>query len=82
MNALTILASILSMTNPHATTCATINNTTNETTWRYASGRTVTASYRDYDGLVYDRPVPRIARMAEEALQYGEPGPKTITVCQ
>lgn len=81
MNAITILASILSMTNPQATTCATINNVTNETTWRYASGRTVTVSYRDYDGLQYDRPVPRIARLAEHALQYGPAGPKTVTVC-
>ena len=79
-----LLAVLLALTNPGATTCATIDNTTNTTTWRYANGRTVSAAYRDEGGsrLVYDRPVPRIARVAEEALQYGPAGPKTITTCQ
>jgi hypothetical protein len=77
---LNVLAAFISMSSP--TTCATIYNGENVATWTHGR-KTAHAFYTDQGDpqLKFDRRVPVQVRMAEEALQYGKPGRKTITVC-
>ena len=80
---LAIFIALVTATNPNATTCATIDNGANAATWTTRSGRMIRAEYEDRGGdrLAFTRPVPKQVRQAEEALQYGTPGLKVITVC-
>lgn len=82
MSIATMIVALLTATNPNAASCATIDNVMNEASWQNRRGRIVVATYEDNgERLTYSRPVPRQVLQAEEAMQWGKPGPKTITVC-
>lgn len=79
---LAVLFTLLTITNPNATVCATINNVDNTASWNSRSGKIIRTSYHEGDtGLIYDRPVPKQVRMAEGAIVVTPAASKTVTVC-
>lgn len=66
-----------------ATSCATVNNTTNRAVWvNVNTGARHTATYRDLGKLVWSHPVPASVHAAAAKLTIGAPGPKVRRACR
>lgn len=63
-----------------ATTCATVNNTTNRLAWTDSRGVTTSLPYRDRDYINVTRRVPASVRAAIRKLTTG--GPAIARVCR
>lgn len=86
---LATLTTIATLATTHGSTCAVINNVSNEAAWATPSGQVRTTTYTDMDRIRYaDAPGPkqgaawRALHGAERALQRGDAGPKVRIACR